>query len=153
SQWESLARSAYAVCFGSLAQRSAKSRNTIHQFLDGTRKNALKVFDVNLRQAFYSKLMLEESLRRANVVKLNRDESVGLRKVLGLSSDPSDDVSFCRELMQKFELRWTCVTYGAEGSLLCDEFREHRHPGFKVAIQDTVGSGDAFTAGLVYGIL
>jgi fructokinase len=152
-KWESAAKSADAVCFGTLAQRSSKSRNTIHQFLDSTPKDSLRIFDVNLRQDFYSKQMIEASLRRADIVKLNREESVVLRGVLGLANNTSNDASFCRELIQKFELRCVCVTYGAEGSLLCDEFQERRHPGFKVAIKDTVGSGDAFTAGLVHGIL
>jgi len=152
-EWQSLAKSADAVCFGTLVQRSSKSQEAIRQFLNSTREDALRIFDVNLRQDFYSKQMISESLRCADIVKLNRDESMVLGKLLGLSSGPSDDASFCRELMQKFELQWVCVTYGSEGSLLCNELHEHRHPGFRVTIKDTVGSGDAFTAGLVHGMM
>ena len=153
SEWQSLANSADAVCFGSLAQRSAKSRNTIHQFLDATREGALRVFDVNLRQAFYSREVIERSLERANIVKLNHDEALIVKSLLDMSGEISDDAAFCRDLIQKFELRLACVTYGAEGSLVCDHANADRHPGFKVAIKDTVGSGDAFTAGLVCGLL
>jgi len=153
AEWESLAKSADAVCFGSLAQRSPKSRNTIYQFLAATHKEALRVFDVNLRQDLYSRPIIEDSLQRANVVKVNRDESLVLRRLLNLDNDSSDDTSFCRMLISEFDLRLACVTYGAEGSLICDRFHFDRHPGFEVAIKDTVGSGDAFTAGLVHGVL
>jgi len=152
-EWQSLAKSAEAVCFGSLAQRSPKSRNTIYQFLAATRKDALRVFDVNLRQQFYSRQIIGDSLRHANVVKLNHDELLVLRATFGLNSELLDDISFCRLLISKFRQRLVCVTYGAEGSLLCNEFHTDRHPGFKVPIKDTVGSGDAFTAGLVHGYL
>jgi fructokinase len=152
-EWQSLAQSAQAVCFGTLAQRSSKSQETIHQFLKSTREETLRIFDLNLRQEFYSEQMITESLRLSDIVKLNREESTVLGKLLGLSNRAPDDLSFCRELMQKFELRSVCVTYGSEGSLLCDELHEHRHSGFKVAIKDTVGSGDAFTAGLAHGML
>lgn len=153
SEWQSLANSADAVCFGSLAQRCAKSRNTIYQFLDASREGALRVFDVNLRQNFYSREAIEKSLERANIVKLNHDEALILRKLLSVRDEAADDAAFCQELIRKFELRLACVTYGAEGSLVCGQADAHRHPGFKVAIKDTVGSGDAFTAGLVYGLL
>lgn len=152
-QWRSLAKSADAVCFGSLAQRCEKSRRTIYEFLETARSDKLRIFDVNLRQHFYSREIIEESLQRANVVKLNRDELLALRRIIALSNHRSDDESASRALMEKFELRIVCVTYGGEGSLVCDEFHAHRHPGFKVPIKDTVGSGDAFTAGLVHGIL
>ena len=152
-EWQSVASSADAVCFGSLAQRSARSRNTIYQFLDATREGALRVFDVNLRQNFYSRERIEGSLKRANIVKLNHDEVLILRKLLSIRDDAEDDAAFCQELIHKFELRLACVTYGAGGSLIRDQANADRHPGFKVSIKDTVGSGDAFTAGLVYGLL
>lgn len=152
-EWQSLAQSADAVCFGTLAQRSSKSQETIHQFLKSTREQTLRIFDVNLRQNFYSKENITESLRLANIVKLNREEATVLRELLGFNNAASDDVYFCRELSQQFELQSVCVTYGADGSLLCDGLHQHRHSGFKVAIQDTVGSGDAFTAGLAHGML
>src|SRR6266568_4172782 len=152
--WQALAQSADAVCFGSLAQRSPESRATILRFLEATRPDALRVFDVNLRQKFYSAEVIKSSLQRANVVKLNHDELLVLRNLIGLAAtDPSDDVFTCRELIAKFDLHLACVTRGANGSLICDRENTHRHPGFRVAVSDTVGAGDAFTAGLVHALL
>ena len=149
--WQSLAQSADAVCFGSLAQRSSQSRETILNFLDATRPDALRIFDVNLRQSFYSTDIVRESLRRASVVKLNHEELPRVRELLALES--SDLTAFCRQLLEKFDLRLVCVTRGANGSLLCDRTEADEHPGFMVHIQDTVGAGDAFTAALVSGLL
>ena len=153
--WQALAQSADAVCCGSLAQRSAGSRATILKFLEATRPDALRVFDVNLRQKFYSADVIQSSLQRANVVKLNHDELLVLRNLIGLgaASGRDADVFTCRELIEKFELRLACVTVGASGSLICDRASLHRHPGFRVAVSDTIGAGDAFTAGLVHGLL
>jgi fructokinase len=153
--WQALAQSADAVCFGSLAQRSPGSRATILKFLEATRPDALRVFDVNLRQKFYSADVIQSSLQRANVVKLNHDELLELRNLIGLAAatDPSDDVVTCRELIAKFDLNVACITHGANGSLICDRENTHRHPGFRAAVSDTVGAGDAFTAGLVHGLL
>ncbi len=152
--WQALAQSADAVCFGSLAQRTPESRATILRFLEATRPDALRVFDVNLRQKFYSAEVIKSSLQRANVVKLNHDELLVLRNLIGLAAtDPSDDVFTCRELIAKFDLHLACVTHGENGSLICDRENTHHHPGFRVAVSDTVGAGDAFTAGLVHGLL
>src|SRR5947207_5899661 len=155
ARWQALARSADAVCFGSLAQRSQGSRTTILRFLEATWHGAFRVFDVNLRQTFYSAEVIQSSLQRANVVKRNHDELLVLRTLIGLAAatEPSDDVFICRELITKFELRLACVTHGVNGSLICDRENTHRHPGFRVAVSDTVGAGDAFTAGLVHGLL
>jgi len=152
-EWESLARSADAVCFGSLAQRSEQSRRTILKFLDATRKDALRVFDVNLRQRFYSAEIIESSLQRAKVVKLNGEEVSVLKELLGLRSSLLDEMSFCRLLISRFDLKLVCITHGPDGSLLCNRMSANRHPGFRVKVSDTVGSGDAFTAGLVHGFL
>jgi fructokinase len=149
--WQALAQSADAVCFGSLAQRLEISRRTILDFLDGTRPEALRVFDVNLRQSFFSAEVIRDSVKRANVVKLNHEELPRIAELLAIESD--DGVAFCRELLQKFELQLVCVTRGANGSLLCDCNSSDEHPGFRVQIRDTVGAGDAFTAALVHGLL
>ena len=116
--WQALARSADAVCFGSLAQRSEKSRKTILDFLGAARPEALRICDVNLRQNFYSAEIIRESLQRANAVKLNHEEVPRVKELLNMNED--DDLLFCRSLMRRFELRRVCVTRGATGSLLCD---------------------------------
>jgi len=147
-EWQELAKSANAVCFGSLAQRSAKSRETILNFLSGTAADTLRIFDVNLRQSFYSTEIICESLNRANAVKLNHEEVPLVRELLNLHA--ADDVSFCRVLMERFDLKLICITRGANGSLLCDPHAVHEHPGLRVKVKDTIGAGDAFTAGLVH---
>jgi fructokinase len=146
--WQALARSADAVCFGSLAQRSPESRQTILDFVDATRSQALRVFDVNLRQAFYSFEIISESMLRANVVKLNHDEVPRVRELLGIKA--FDALSFCKEVIEKFRLQVICITRGSNGSLLCSQTSAHEHPGFHARVKDTIGAGDAFTAALVH---
>jgi fructokinase len=144
---EHLATSADAVAYGSLAQRSPKSRQTIRKFLDATREDAARVFDVNLRQSFYSAEVLQDSFSRATIVKLNQDEAPKVAALLGLAAN--DARSFCREALRNFELPLICVTRGERGSLLVSPSEEHEHPGYRVKVRDTVGSGDAFTAALL----
>lgn len=149
--WQRLAESADAVCFGSLAQRSAKSRSTILDFLAATRADALRIFDVNLRQCFYSAEIICESLKRANAVKLNHEELPRVRELLAMHE--GSDVSFCRSLMEQCDLSLICITRGANGSMLCDRHATQEHQGFRVKVQDTIGAGDAFTAALVHEYL
>jgi fructokinase len=143
-----LARSSDAVCFGSLAQRSPQSRETILQFLDATESAALRVFDVNLRQSFYSAQIIDESMRRATVVKLNDQELPIIAGLLRISEQ-----DFAETAIAKFNLRLACLTRGDKGSLLFDRSGTHEHPGFQVQVKDAVGAGDAFTAGLVCELL
>lgn len=146
-----LATSADAVAFGTLAQRSPESRNTIRRFLDELRPEAAKVFDVNLRQSFYSTEVLRESISRATIVKLNQDE---VPKVASLLELPAKDLrSFAREVLESFNLPLICITRGEKGSLLLSATEEHDHPGYRVKVRDAVGAGDAFTAGLVNQVL
>src|SRR5215469_12081770 len=149
--WKSLAQNIDAVCFGSLAQRSEASRSTIQKFVAATSLNTVKVFDVNLRQSFYSRDVLAESMKLADVVKLNDDELPTIMKLYELPH--KDELSSARNLIREFDLEVVCVTRGGRGSLLVrgDEISEHA--GFKVRVADTVGSGDAFTAGLVHEYL
>ena len=149
--WQDLADTVDAVCFGSLAQRSEESRATIRRFLAATSPDALKVFDVNLRQSYYSHEILSESMRLADVVKLNDDE---LPKIMSLCKIPhKDELSSAQRLLRDFDLKIVCVTRGGRGSLLVRGNEVSEHPGFKVRVADTVGSGDAFTAGLVHEYL
>lgn len=149
--WQRLARDADAICFGSLAQRSAHSRTTIRTFLDSTRPDALRIFDLNLRQRFYSAEIVRESLQRANVVKLNHEEVPKVRDLLAI--DDRTDTSFCKSVIDRFDLKLVCITRGAQGSLLCDRHATHEQPGVSVKVKDTVGAGDAFTAALVHSLL
>lgn len=149
--WEELAQTADAVCFGSLAQRSHESRTTIRQFLNATAKSTLKIFDVNLRQSFYSHEVLAESMKLADIVKVNDEE---LPKIMSLAKlAHEDELSSAERLLHDFDLKVVCITRGGRGSLLVRSDASSEHPGFKVHVADTVGSGDAFTAGLVHEFL
>jgi fructokinase len=149
--WQHLAETADAVCFGSLAQRSETSRTTIRQFLAATKPHTLKVFDVNLRQSFYSQEIISESMRLADIVKLNDDE---LPKIMSLGKlAHRDELSSAQKLLRQYDLKIICITRGGRGSLLVRGTDISEHPGFKVRVADTVGSGDAFAAGLVHEYL
>jgi fructokinase len=150
-EWQLLAQMADAVCFGSLAQRSEESRATIRHFLEATSPHTMKVFDVNLRQSYYSQQVLSESMRLADIVKLNDEE---LPKIMGLNGVPhKDDLSSAQWLIRTHDLKLVCITRGGRGSLLVRGTDSSEHPGFRVQVADTVGSGDAFTAGLVHEYL
>jgi fructokinase len=151
AEWHHLAEQVDAICFGSLAQRSEKSRETIRQFVAAASPDTLKVFDVNLRQSYYSLDVLAQSMRLADIVKVNHEE---LPKIMALNQLPHiDECSSARKLAEIFELKMVCVTRGDRGSLLLRGHDVSEHPGFKVRVADTVGSGDAFTAGLVHEYL
>ena len=149
-QLHELAIHADAVCFGSLAQRSAVSRASIHAFLDSMRPETLRIFDVNLRQDFYSREILEASLRRANICKLSDEELPVLAKLFDLPGEVSTQLQRLREM---FDLRLVAYTRGAEGSLLVTAGESAEHPGFRTKVVDTVGAGDSFTATLCMGLL
>jgi len=149
--WQRLAEQADAVCFGSLAQRSETSLATIRKFVRATVPGTLKVFDVNLRQSYYSPEILADSMKLADIVKFNDDE---LPKIMGLIKIPHKDaLSSAQRLIREYDLKVVCITRGGRGSLLVRDGDASEHPGFKVRVADTVGSGDAFTAGLVHEYL
>ena len=146
--WQDLAARADAVCFGSLAQRSAKSHATIATFLRAMPQGSAGVFDVNLRQSFWTPEIILESLQQADIVKLN-DEEMPTIKALSNISEHDDRVSMCL-LVEKWNLKLVCVTGGSSGSLLVSKSDSNEHLGFRVKVADTVGAGDAFTAALVH---
>ncbi|HTS34587.1 MAG TPA: carbohydrate kinase [Candidatus Solibacter sp.] len=149
--WQHLAEQADAVCFGSLAQRSEETRATVRKFLAATLPGTVKIFDVNLRQSYYSRETLTESMKLADIVKLNDEE---LPKIMGLADLPhKDELSSAQRLGAEYDLKLLCLTRGGRGSLLVSGREASEHPGFRVRVADTVGSGDAFTAGLVHEYL
>lgn len=145
-----LAARADAVCFGSLAQRSPVSRVTIQAFLAEMRPESLRIFDVNLRQNFYSKEILETSLLRANIFKLSDEELPVLAEIFALSGGADAQL---KQLLEMFDLRLIALTRGREGSLLVTAHETVNQPGFQTKIVDTVGAGDSFTAALCIGLL
>jgi fructokinase len=141
---------AQAVCFGTLAQRDPVSRATIHKALAAAR-DALIVFDINLRQQFWSRAIIEESLQRSRWVKLNDGELDTLRDLLELEGKkPSQQVA---DLRRRYDVELVCVTRGDRGCLVQTADEEIAAPGVKVDVVDTVGAGDAFTAGLLVSAL
>lgn len=147
-------READAICFGSLAQRSEASRNTIQQLVAATSADALRVFDINLRQNYYSREVIERSLRLANILKLNQDELPVLAEMFGLKGAPNKrDRSPVEELARSFHLRLVALTRGPDGSLLYENGRWSECASQPVEVVDTVGAGDAFTAAMVLGLL
>ena len=146
--WESLATSADVICFGTLAQRSQASRATVHRFLQTSRENTLKIYDVNLRESFYSKEIIVDSLRLANIAKLNADELTKVCDLLNIPDQSEQERS--KRLLINFDLKLVCVTRGAAGSLLVSPNQTVEHTGFRVEIADAIGAGDAFTACLAH---
>lgn len=146
--WQSLAQAADAVYFGTLGQRSPHSCATTKTFIAAVRPGALKIFDANLRQHFFSAEVIAESAKLANVVKLNHTELPRVMQMLGLAYD--GEKSSAERLRRTYSLKLVCVSRGEKGSLLVAEGSADEHPGFPVNVVDTVGAGDAFTAALVY---
>jgi fructokinase len=145
-----LAQEMDAVCFGSLAQRNSTSKNTIWNFLEATKNECLRVFDINLRQSFYNPKIILKSLEFASVLKLNEDE---LPVVAGILKYLGNEKSILYQLLTSFQLQLIAYTKGSQGSILVtpDCWSYSEVPKIKVA--DTVGAGDSFTAILICGLL
>lgn len=139
-----------AVCFGSLAQRSGVSRRVIHGFLHLLPPKCLKVFDINIRQEFYSPEIIRTSLAMADVVKLNDEEIALIASMEGLTGDMQQQLL---QLVGRYGLNLAVLTRGGSGSLLVGRGETSDHPGYRTAIVDTIGAGDAFTAATVLGLL
>ena len=148
-EMEALARHADAVCFGSLVQRMA-SRESVLRFLRATRPDTLKVFDINLRQHYYSREVLEESLKLADILKINDEE---IRIVADLFGLEGDDVAACRALIGRYDLRLVILTKGADGSEVITAGETIPQPAGEAKVVDTVGAGDSFTAAFVVAYL
>ena len=149
-----LARAADVICFGSLAQRSEASRNAIQHLVAETPRDSLRVFDINLRQHFYSRQVIERSLQLANVLKLNDEELPTLAAMFGLTGSSEAQIA---QLADTFRLGVVALTRGANGSLLYqkhdNEVRWSDCASRPLEVVDTVGAGDSFTAALVLGLL
>ena len=139
-----------AVCFGTLAQRCEPSRSTIRALVSATLPGRFRILDVNLRQHYYSRQIIEESLALANVLKVNDAELPLLAEMFALRGDERSQLA---QLAKKFALRVVACTRGECGSLLFAGDRWSVHPGVPVKVVDTVGAGDSFTAAMALGLL
>ena len=153
TQLQQLARQTHAICFGSLAQRSAVSRQTINAFIDDMPADGdvLKVFDINLRQQFYTREVIEASLKRCNVLKINDEELVVLAGMFGWEGISDSDK--CCLLIGKYDLKMLILTCGTNGSYVFSPGHMSFQPTPVVQVADTVGAGDSFTGSFVASIL
>ena len=153
SALENLAKQTRAVCFGSLAQRNAVSRETINRFIDEMPQdeNVLKIFDINLRQHFYSKELIEASLKKSNVLKINDEELVVVGEMFGFADIDSQDK--CWILLAKYNLKMLILTCGTEGSYVFTPGEVSFLETPQVQVAYTVGAGDSFTGAFVAAIL
>ena len=146
-----LARRVRCACFGTLAQRSPVSRRTIDRFLDSMPGDALRVFDINLRASCQERSVVEQSLVRCNVLKMNDEELPEVCALFG--REPSDPESDCRRLMADFDIGWVILTGGARESAIFTPEGVSRRDTPSVVVADTVGAGDSFTAAFCAGLL
>jgi fructokinase len=146
---ESSVRDSSAVVVGTLAQRSPRSRETIQRCLD-LASHALTVYDVNLRPPYFHGDWIETTLRKVRVIKLNDQEVLDLSRMFDMSSVPAE---FARSMIDRYGAELVCVTRGADGCLVVSGDESYEDPGRPVNVADTVGAGDAFTAGLISGLL
>ena len=145
-----LAASADAICFGSLAQRSEPSRTSIRRLIAATPPAALRIFDINIRQHYYSPAIIEASLQLANVLKINDQELDLLAGMFRLEGGFQEQI---RRLADDYRLSVVALTRGTRGSVLYAGGRWSDHPGVRTNVKDSVGAGDAFTATMALGLL
>ena len=158
----SMAKEAKAVCFGSLAQRSATSRATINAMLEAMPADTLKVFDINLRQQWYNREIIENSLHHCNILKINDEElDIVAPMLLSVKTDPSALIAqdkektlrVCRALIELYELRLLILTCGTNGSYVITKDACSFVETPKVEVADTVGAGDSFTGAFIAKLL
>jgi fructokinase len=147
---EELAKDLDAVCFGTLAQRNPESQQVIKSFLTATSSSCLKVFDINLRQHYYSKELILNSLNLSDVLKLNEDELPVVAGFFGFSGPPEKQLE---QILQHFRLKYIVYTLGEKGSQIISGTESTICEVPQIVIADTVGAGDTFTAVFIAGIL
>ena len=149
---EEVAKNCRAVCFGSLAQRSVVSRETIGRFLDATPSDCVKIFDINLRGDFYNKEVLTEGMKRADILKINDEELVVVGRMFDFPGLDMEEKA--RIIMHRYHLKMVVLTCGTNGSYVFghNDFTSFK-PTPKVDVADTVGAGDSFTAAFTSALL
>lgn len=151
-EMKAIAKEARAVCFGSLAQRSTESRETIHQFLEATPEDCVKIFDVNLRGNFYNKEVLGEGVKHADILKINDEELVTFGSMFDYPGLDMEEK--CRIIMHRYNLKMVVLTCGTNGSyVFAPNDLTSFKPTPKVEVADTVGAGDSFTGAFTAAIL
>lgn len=151
AEMKDLAKQTDAVCFGSLAQRHPVSRATIQTFVGLVAPNALKIFDINLRQSFYNQSIIVDSLKMANVLKINEEELVSVAELLEIKVVGEQRI--CTTLIDDYDLKLVVLTRGENGSFVFSKEASSFIETPKVEVADTVGAGDSFTGAFVAGLL
>ena len=139
-----------AICFGSLAQRSETSYYSIQEILDVVPPDSLRVFDINMRQNFYDEKVINDSMEKANVLKINEEEIMVFAEMFGISGD---EFEILHQILNNYHLKLLTLTKGANGSWMINNEEDSYLETPKVQVADTVGAGDSFTAAMVAGLL
>jgi len=150
NKMQELAAKMDAVCFGSLAQRNEESQISIQSFISSLKRDCLKVFDINLRQNYYSNKTIVDSIMMSDVLKLNDDELPILANYLVLNGNAENQIE---KLIELFNLKYIIYTMGSKGSIIKSETETSYAEVPNIQVADTVGAGDAFTAIFIAGIL
>lgn len=150
-QLKEIAANTKAACFGSLAQRSETSRNSIFAFLDAMPSDALRIFDINLRQKWYTEEVIKTSLQKANVLKINDDELLIIQRMFGYIDITQENT--CRLIMRDYQLDMLILTCGDKGSYIFTKDEMSYLSTNDIKVVDTVGAGDSFTASFIASIL
>lgn len=147
---KTLVKAADAICYGTLACRSQKSYETIIQLIKDTNEHAIKFFDINLRDNYYIPELIFELLGYANIFKINEDEFVILKTILNFNLSDSEVIQF---LIDKYKLLYVILTNGSKNSIIYAKNKVSIIKTPRVDVSDTVGAGDAFSAGLIMSLL
>lgn len=145
-----IVKEAKAICFGTLAQRNMDSRKALTELLSYAPEDALRFFDINIRQNYYSKELILDLLEKANILKINDEELEMLRPMMGLEGDYE---VCCKALLEKYGLKYVILTAGSKFSAIYSTDENSVIGTPKVAVADTVGAGDSFSGAFVYSIL
>ena len=145
-----IVKKAKAICFGTLAQRNMDSRKALTELLSYAPEDALRFFDINIRQNYYSKELILDLLEKANILKINDEELEMLRPMMGLEGDYE---VCCKALLEKYGLKYVILTAGSKFSAIYSTDENSVIGTPKVAVADTVGAGDSFSGAFVYSIL
>lgn len=145
-----LARNCQAICYGTLGQRDENSRSTLRDLIAQTSQDAYKIFDINIRQHYYSRQVIEETLLVSNVLKINDEELRLLRPMLSLSENESTAVN---QIMKRYQIDLIIITAGAEYSAIYSKEAVSILPTPTTEVVDTVGAGDSFTGSFMSSLL
>ena len=151
SDLEALAKDCRAICFGSLAQRSVVSRATVNTFIDLMPEDSLKIFDINLRQHYYTEEIICNSMYKADILKINDEEIYMVSEMLSITEKSEKDI--CKILLEKFGLKMVILTCGDRGSYVLTDEEDPWLDTPKVDVVSTVGAGDSFTGTFIASIL